>query len=249
MPLFERTPGGLVLSEAGRALLPYAETALAALRDAEAAVEGLRSAVGPLAVALVGTLASSRLTDVLRRFAQQHPKIDVRLRTATSDEVSELVRRAQVTMGLRYGPDLAPELRCEEIFAERQVVVAAPDHRLAGTRKIAMSALEAERWIAFPHNPARPEAANRNVRRAFDAAGVSDAQILRIDSLTAQKRLIEAGFGIALVPDSSVQEELAAGSLVVLDITGLDITAPVTVVTRANGYLSGAARTLLEELR
>ncbi|WP_344314004.1 LysR family transcriptional regulator [Fodinicola feengrottensis] len=249
MPLFERTPGALVLSEAGRVLLPYAETVLAALRDAEAAVDGLRSAVGPLAVALVGTLASSRLTAVLRRFAERHPKIDVRLQTATSDEVSELVRRADVTMGLRYGPDLAPELHCEEIFAERQVIVAAPDHRLADTRKIAIGALGSERWIAFPDNPARPEAANRNVRRAFDAAGVSEAQILRIDSLTAQKRLIEAGFGIALIPDSSVQEELAAGSLVVLDMADLDITAPVTVVTRANGYLSGAARTLLAELR
>jgi DNA-binding transcriptional LysR family regulator len=238
-----------VLSEAGHALLPYAETALAALRDAEAAVAGLRSAVGPLAVALVGTLASSRLTAVLRRFTQQHPKIDVRLRTATSDEVSELVRRAEVTMGLRYGPDLAPELHCEEIFAERQVIVAAADHELARTRKIVMDKLKGERWIAFPHNPARPEAANRNVHRVFDAVGVTDAQILRIDSLTAQKRLVEAGFGIALVPDSSVQEELAVGSLVVLDIADLDIAAPVTVVTRANGYLSAAARTLLEELR
>jgi DNA-binding transcriptional LysR family regulator len=249
IPLFERVPGGLVLSEAGQALLPYAETALAALRDAEAAVQGLRSAAGPLAVALVGTLASSRLTAVLRRFAQQHPKIDLRLRTATSDEVSELVRRAEVTLGLRYGPDLAPELHCEVLFAERQVIAAAPDHRLAGARDLVLSALGSERWIAFPYNPARPEAANRNVGLVFGRAGVTDAQILRIDSLTAQKRLVEAGFGIALVPDSSVQEELAAGSLVVLDITDLDITAPVTVVTRANGYLSAAARTLLEELR
>src|SRR2546423_5039840 len=67
VPLFERVPGGVALSHAGRALLPFAETALAALHDAEAAVRGVRSeASGPVAVALVGTLASTSLTSVLR---------------------------------------------------------------------------------------------------------------------------------------------------------------------------------------
>jgi DNA-binding transcriptional LysR family regulator len=73
--------------------------------------------------------------------------------------------------------------------------------------------------------------------------------VLRIDSLTAQKRLVEAGFGIALVPDSSVREELAAGSLVVLDVADLDLAVPVTALTRRGGFLSAAARTLLDELR
>ncbi|HET9696770.1 MAG TPA: LysR family transcriptional regulator, partial [Terriglobales bacterium] len=48
-PLFERGAGELVLSQAGRVLLPFAERALAALRDAEDAVGDLRNAnAGPL---------------------------------------------------------------------------------------------------------------------------------------------------------------------------------------------------------
>lgn len=250
VPLFERTAAGVVLSEAGQALLPYAETALAALKDAEAAVQGVRDdAAGPLAVALVGTLASTRLTAVLRRFVHQHPKVDLRLSTATSQEVSDLVRRADVTIGLRYARDPAPELRCETVFAERMVVVAAPDHPLAGTHDVALTALATERWIAFPERPGRPEESARYVRRAFDAAGIDDRRILRVDSLTAQKRLVEAGFGIVLVPDSSIQEELKAQTLVVLDVADFEVTAPVTVVTRANAYLGAAARTLLDELK
>jgi len=86
-------------------------------------------------------------------------------------------------------------------------------------------------------------------RRALEDAGITGDRILRIDSLTAQKRLIEAGFGIALVPDSSIREELAAGSLVVLDVAGLDLTLEVAVLTRRDGYLGAATRTLLAELR
>jgi DNA-binding transcriptional LysR family regulator len=248
VPLFERVPGGVVLSEAGRALLPFAEATLASVQDAEEAVRAVRSQdSGPVTIALVGTLASTSLTSVLRRFAQRHPNVDLTLRTATSKEVSDLVRRADVTVGLRYTADPAPELECETLYSERMVIAAAATHELAGTRIPASSALADDRWLAFPERPG--EAAGVSVRRVLDAAGVPEGNILRVDSLTAQKRLVEAGFGIALVPDSSIQEELASGSLAVLDVADLDVTVPVTLVTRRGGYLSAATRTLLAELR
>src|SRR5882757_50538 len=250
VPLFERVPGGVVLSEAGRALLPFAEAVLATVRDAEAAVRAVHSAdSGSVTVALVGTLASTDLTPVLRRFARHHPGVELIPRTATSREVSDLVRRGEVTLGLRYGSDPDPALRCAALFGERMVVVAAPEHRLATVRDVAMAALADQPWIAFPEPPERPETSGAAIRRVLDAVGVADSKVLRIDSLTAQKRLVEAGFGIALVPDSSVREELAAGSLVVLDVADLDLAIPVTAVTRRGGFLSAAARTLLDELR
>jgi DNA-binding transcriptional LysR family regulator len=249
-PLFERVPGGLVLSEAGRTLLPFAERTLATVRDAEAAMRALRTeASGPVAVALVGTLAGTSLTAVLRRFARRHPAVELTLRTATSTEVSDLVRRAEVAIGLRYAADPSPDLDGETLFSERMVVAAAPDHPRAGTRVARARDLAGERWIAFPEAAGRPEAGAGPVRRALDAAGVDPTRVLRIDSLTAQKRMVEAGFGIALLPDSGVREELAAGSLTVLDVGDLDVSQPVTAVTRRGGYLSAAARTLLDELR
>lgn len=249
-PLFERVPGGVVLSEAGRALLPFAERTLATLRDAEAAVRAVSSeAAGPVSVALVGTLAGTSLTPALRRFARGHPGVELTLRTATSREVSELVRRAEVTLGMRYGDDPAVDLRCEALFTERQVVAAAPDHHLAGRSWDGLGALAAERWIAFPEPAGRPEAGAGYVRRALEAAGVPDSAILRIDSLTAQKRMVEAGFGIAFLPESCIQEELVTGSLAVLDIAGLDVAVPVVLVKRRDGYLGEAARALLDALR
>ena len=46
VPLFERVTGGVVLSQAGRALLPHAERVLATLKDARDAVATLRSGDG-----------------------------------------------------------------------------------------------------------------------------------------------------------------------------------------------------------
>jgi len=250
VPLFERTAGGMVLTVAGEVLLPYAESALATLEDAERAVRAVHTeAVGAVRMAVVGTLASTDLTVVLRGLAERHPGVQLLLRTATSQEVSDLVRRGDAVIGLRYGDDPDPALRSERLFDERMVVVAAPDHPMARRPCAAVRALGAERWLAFPDAPGRPEAANRYVRQTLEAAGVAEDQILRVDSLTAQKRLVEAGFGIALLPVSAIREEQAAGSLSVLDVAGLDVAVPVHVVTRSRGYLGAAARTLLDGLR
>jgi hypothetical protein len=83
------------------------------------------------------------------------------------------------------------------------------------------------------------------VARQLASARLDDVAVMFIDSLTAQKRLIEAGIGIALLPESSIQEELRLGTLRTIDIPRLQTTVPIHVVYRKNGYLSGASRTLL----
>ncbi|MDP2125041.1 MAG: LysR substrate-binding domain-containing protein [Parvibaculum sp.] len=59
----------------------------------------------------------------------------------------------------------------------------------------------------------------------------------------------EAGFGIALLPESSIAEERAAGSLAVIRADDLKVANPVTAITRKGGYLSPASRKLLEILK
>jgi DNA-binding transcriptional LysR family regulator len=70
--------------------------------------------------------------------------------------------------------------------------------------------------------------------------------VMTIDSMTAQKRLIEAGIGIALLPESSIQEELRLGTLRTIHVPDLQTTVPIHVLYRKNGYLTGASRTLLD---
>ena len=93
VPLFERVAGRTRLSDAGRVMVPYAERAVAAAQDAENAIRALkRQNAGPVSLAVVGTLAGGRLSEILKRFAREHPGVDIKLQTATSAEVSDFVR-------------------------------------------------------------------------------------------------------------------------------------------------------------
>ncbi len=245
-PMFERIRGRARLTEAGRAFLPHAEAALAALKDGREAVHGLRTGMrGAISLALVGTLADTHIVDVLRRFAQRSKDVRLELRTASSAEVTNLVRRGEATLGMRYFASDRPELVSQPAGGEAMLVVAAPGHRLAGRRVRQTHLLKDERWIGFPPAPDERDSSGHVLARQLIRAGLDAADITLIDSLTAQKRLAQAGFGLALVPESSVRDELRQGALVVLDIAAMRTTIPITAIHRRAGYLSPAAKALL----
>lgn len=248
--LFERAAGGIALTPAGQVLLPHAERAVASLRDAQDAIRALATGdAGPLTMAIVGTLAGTDLTGVLRRFTRDHPAVELILQTARSGEISDLVRRAEATIGLRYDRDPSGDLLSESLGTEPLLVVCAPSHRLAGRSIASLAILRDERWIAFPRTAQRPELPGTHIFSILIARGLGEIDWMAIDSLTAQKRLTEAGFGVSLIPASSAEEELSAGTLATIRVRDLDIGTPVFIVTRKGGYLSPAAHRLLALLR
>src|SRR6266516_1625735 len=245
-PLFDRLGRGVTLTEAGRAFLPHAQALLASMRDAIDAVNAVRgTGHGTVTLALVGTLASSRLTARLSRLCRAHPGLDLRLRTALSAEVSALVLRGDAALGLRYGTDPDPGLVSVIIHQERLVPVCPPEHPLAAGGTDLAAALAGQRGLAFPPRsgaPGDPYAVA--LQQLLAAHGLGAAEILPIDSLTAQKRLAEAGFGLAILPQSSLDEELRAGTLCAIDAPALTATIPVALIRRRNAFQTGAARAL-----
>lgn len=250
LPLFERVAGGIVLSQAGRVLRPHAERALAALEDATRAVAALAAGeAGTVALSVVGTLADAGLVRVMKRFSADLPGVQVSLRTARSSDVSEQVRRGEATIGVRFGLDRSEDLDCEKLGAEALNVVCAANHPLAGQELGTFGPLSAERWVAFPEVPGEPELSGTHVAAFFLAVGLGQVDWMPVDSLTAQKRLVEAGFALALMPRSSIAEECAAGSIAVVRTPDLGARTPVFAVTRNGGYLSVADRRMLDLLR
>ncbi len=248
-PLFDRIGRSLVLSEVGMSLLPFAERVIATLQDARAAVDAAKSGEqGQLRIATVGTLASARLSDALQRVKQRLPHLDVRLQTATSAEVSALVRAGEASVGLRYFEDRSPELDSKVIHQEPLVVACATRHALAGKRVKSLTALGAQRWFAFPATPRRRESFAATIAAQFLTRGIDDFDCVTIDSLTAQTRLVEAGLGLALLQAEALEEGLRAGRLSQIHVQDMNVSVPVVRVLRKGSYLSGAAQALLEEI-
>ena len=175
-----------------------------------------------------------------------HPGVDLSLRTATSAEVSGLIRRGEATIGLRFDRDGSRDLDCELLFAEPIQVVCASNHPRAGRRVARLAELRGERWIAFPEVPGRREIAASHILALFQTLGLGDVVWTPVDSLTAQKRLVEAGF---LLSQINAAEELGSQALSTISVRDLKASHDVVTVTRRGGFLSAAARRLLEIVR
>jgi DNA-binding transcriptional LysR family regulator len=250
VPLFERVAGRVQLSDAGRLMVLYAERAVAATLDAFNAVRSLTEQVsGPVSLVVVGTLAGGRLSAILKRFAAEYPDVSLTLRTATSADVADLIRQGEATIGLRYNRTTSPDLDCELLFTETLQVVCAASHPLAGRFVASLADLRSERWIAFPEIPGRREIAASHITALLLTRGLGDIAWTAVDSLTAQKRLVEAGFGIALLSESHVADELRSSAISTIRVGDISAKHDIVAVTRRGGFLSAASRRLLEIIR
>lgn len=249
-PLFERIPSGIRLTDAGQAFLPYAQQVLATIQDGTAAVHALEEEEkGTITLALVGTLASTQLTSNLQAFHTAYPAIRLLLRTARSDEVSVQVQQGDAHLGLRYFADPRSEIHSQLVMDEPLLVICAAHSRFVTESPTEPTALLGVPWVSFPLGAASSgEPFARLLEQQLLQHELDTAERIVIDSLTAQKRLIEADFGVGLLPASSIEEELHLGTVRVLPITPLQTSVPVMVIHRRQAYLSRAVRLLLAML-
>lgn len=250
VPLFERLATGICLTVAGESFLPYAQQIMAAIEDGKAAVHALEEeAQGTLTLALVGTLASTQLTTHLQAFHRAYPRVRLLLCTARSDEVSTRVQQGDALLGLRYFADPRPDICSQHVMDELLVVVCAAHSRLVTDSPSEAAALQGVPWFSFPFKAgSSDEAFARLLEQQLLRHELQGAERIVIDSLTAQKRLIEADFGVGLLPKSSIEEELRLGTVRVLPIATLQTALPVMLIYRRHAYLSRAARLLLSML-
>ena len=238
MPLFERVAGRTVLSDAGRVMVPYAERAVAATQDAENAVRALaRPDSGRWRSRWSARLRATSSRRIIKRFATEHPDVDVTLRTATSAEVSELIRRGEATIGLRYHRDPSPIWIANCCFPNGFRWCARRITARAGRRVKKLADLRSERWIAFPWWQAGREITASHVFALFETHGFGEVAWTPVDSLTAQKRLVEAGLGIALLSQSNAADELKSAALKTIAVGDLKASQDVVAVTRRGGFL------------
>lgn len=237
--LIERIGQSVSLTSAGRSYLPRAKSLLAAVADAERTSQELKSgSTGVFVLAVVGTLANEGLAGILRNLRTAFPCVTVKIETDTSDGVSQRVSSGHADIGIRYYASSDSELANELVGTEKLKVICSSDHPLASTAIDDLSPLIAESWLVFPSRDAGPPRPPMHLISAIRAVGYDSFKWSAIDSLTAQKRLVEAGYGVSLMPESALHDELGRGRLSTIDVRGLDMTYPVNIVSRKNGYCS-----------
>jgi DNA-binding transcriptional LysR family regulator len=194
--LFERTPKGAVLTAAGRAFLPEARVAVAAVErataQARAVVKRHPVRVGVASPAIWGPLPT------LLRIAQE-ASIAVELIEASTNDQLEAIANGELDMGLLSPPfDAPPRMRVIDLSTDR--LVAAMPERMAGDRALAPLALLAERLILFPQR--QGPFLHAAILNLFATHGLSPVIVQEARDMMPGLMLVAAGLGSTLVPES-----------------------------------------------
>jgi len=200
-PLFDRTPSGATLTQAGQVLLPFASRILS---DADTArrqlqeLAGLRR--GRLRLGATPSLTTGLLADALSAFHARYPELELNIQESGSQDLVQLLRAGEIDVALIISsrPHDEPTLVTTPLLREELVVVsaagAAPPAPAGEVLRVAD--LQAHPLVMF-----RPGYDLRDVTlAACRAAGFEPSLAVEGGEMDAVLRFAEAGLGVAVVP-------------------------------------------------
>ena len=216
--LFARTSRRVRLTPAGEAFLPAArqslEAAERAAADAAATVGQVR---GRLNVGVIPTVAAVDVLAALRDLRRRHPQVRVALRSGASDELTSEVVDGKLDVAFLGLPSGSPPagVRSHELARDRLVAVLAPDHPLAGARKLSLADLASEPFVDFPYGTA----GRAQTDQAFTRSGLSRDVAFEVTDAALLAQVIGHGLAIGFLPAAYLQRAPELGDLATVTVT------------------------------
>lgn len=244
--LIDRSKRPFVLTPEGQRFQEGARVIVQRYDDLERDVKSLHEAVvARITVASIYSVGLAHMSQHLREFLANHANSDVRLEYLHPHRVYEAVDSGQADLGLVSYPEESRSLAAIPWRSEPMALVCHPEHPLASKRRVPMTALRGESIVAFQ--------SGLKIRDEIDSA-LSDYEVsmkvaLEFDNIETIKRAIEIGAGVGLLPEPTVEREVAAGTLVQVQLEEQPLVRPLGIIHRRDRNLSETAQQFVELLQ
>ncbi|MDR5740633.1 MULTISPECIES: LysR family transcriptional regulator [unclassified Caballeronia] len=249
MPLFHRSPRGLLLTSEGETFVLHVRRALNELRHIPDDLAALRGTIQGYVT--VGALPLGRtliLPGAIARVAAQYPGVRIATDESAYEPLVAGLRAGDIdfVLGALRANDASSGLANERLMSEDMVVIARRDHPLAGVRALTLKELSSAQWVLpRSHAPARGmfEAQFKRLKLKPPMPTVETADLAVIRGLLAHTDMLAA------VSAQQLHYECEAGQLVVLDIAMQNTRRDIGLTVRAGSTPSPAARALIDAIR
>lgn len=219
--LFDREKGRMHLTEAGRYLLSQTETLLCQEREIMFEIGRMRECFeGTLHIGASTTLSQYVLPEVLARFSQQQPRINMELTSGNTNQIEQEVEAGNLQLAFIEGTPSQPGIHYIPYLKDEIVLVSA-----SGTLTKENISLEELRQIPLIFRE-KGSGTDHIIRKQLKEAGVSIGQLrnqLILGSTEGIKHYLLHSDCFALLSIYSIQEELTSGRLKVTEIEGLSL--------------------------
>jgi DNA-binding transcriptional LysR family regulator len=243
--LFDRAARDGSLTAAGVLLRDYALRLLALRREAASALGELKSLESGRLQLAANEYTCMYLLPAIDRYRREFPHITVAVHRMLASRIPDELNLRTFELGmLSFRPDPA-HFRSIAVYADTLACIVGPTHPLAGAKRVTISQLGEETFIA--HNVASP--LRKRVIEAFQRHRTPLNMAIELPTIEAIKRFVAMGNGVALIPHLTVAQELESGALVRIPVEDLEAKRILRLVHRRQTTLSYAARAFLRTIK
>lgn len=218
LPLVERSTRGLKLTDAGRYVLGMHARIETALRDGGAACLELKGlSRGRVSIGATST-AKYIAPRMIAAFSAERPHIEVELKVGNREEI--VAGLEAVDLAIMGSPPANLDVERRLIGPHPHLIVAAPAHRLARLRRVAIADLVGETFLLREAG----SGTRGLMERTFAKLDFAPSKVTEFGSNETIKQAVMAGLGIAFISAHTAAAEIGAGWLKVLRVPGLPVT-------------------------
>lgn len=243
--LFERKPTGMYPTTAGTALLHHARLIMRNVAELEAEIEDFAGGVrGTIRVHANATAMSRYLPDDLQSFLRLYPQVRVELEESRTPDTLRAVADNAADIGI-YGDVIAPaDLDSRLYRCDRLALLVPAGHPLAAGSEASFADTVEHDYVGSP----KGSSIDTVLVRAAADLGVSLKMSIRTSGFDAISRMVDAGLGIAVVPESVTAMYAASMQVRVLRLDERWAERRLMVCTRSPDSLTPAAAAFLAHL-
>lgn len=244
LALLERAGRGVTITEAGQEVLHQARRINRVLDDLRENLRHFKGVQkGVLRIAVVST-ANYFIPEYLANFRKQHPGVEIDFRVANRDNILEMLASNESDLAITGQPPDDSDLIARPFKENPLVVIAPPDHPLAGRTDI-----EPEDLVQYPFVVREPGSGTRAaMERAFLEHGLECRTSCVLSSNEAVKHAVQAQLGLAVISRQTTELETETRRLTLLDCRKLSLTRKWYVVYRSYRRLPPAAQEFRTQL-
>jgi DNA-binding transcriptional LysR family regulator len=237
--LFNRNNRGVVLTAAGKRLLPFASKMSQLLYEARNAVEDAAHPAGVLTLGAMQTTAALRLGRLSSDYAMSYPLVRVSIETATSQELVDKVLNYKIEGAFVAGPAATHhDLVSHVAFREESVLVTS-------NRVSSLSAIRDSHDL-------RPVVFNVGcwyrtmLETLLDTMGIRSLAPLEFGSMDAILECVAAGVGFTLLPRGVIGRTLDPSRFTIHLLQPEERMIDTVFVRRHDIYVSSALQAYLD---
>jgi DNA-binding transcriptional LysR family regulator len=238
----EPTEAGLRLYKSAQRLLAFEEQILADLaEEAEGPLRGtleLGASTGPGGIVLALLLCE---------FQQRNPDVHVALSVFDTQRVVELVADRELELGVVGAARRHRGVVFEPFFEDEVILICPPGHELAG-RTVTVDDLAGGPLLVMQEGAGVRQMIEDELRATGRRLRDLDVRV-ELGLQESVKTAVQNGYGVTFISRSSVESDLAAGTLVSARVEGLEPRRAISLVRSSGRTETRAARAFLEFAR